>query len=37
MVWTSLFAGWLMIKSQALTRPEVSQLLARTLASGVAG
>jgi len=36
-VWTSLFAGWLMIRSQALTRPEVSQLLARTLASGVAG
>jgi AcrR family transcriptional regulator len=36
LVWTTLFAGWLMIKSETLTRPEVSQLLSRTLASGVA-
>ena len=28
LVWTSLFAGWLMIKTETLTRPEVSQLLA---------
>lgn len=36
-IWTSLFGAWLMIQSQSRTRPEVSQLLTRTLASGVAG
>jgi AcrR family transcriptional regulator len=36
LVWTTLFAGWLMIKTETLTRVEVSQLLSRTLASGVA-
>jgi hypothetical protein len=36
-VWTSLFAASLMIRSSILTSSEVGQLLARTLAQGVAG
>jgi len=36
-VWTSLFAASLTIQSGALTSHEVSQLLTRTLATGVAG
>lgn len=35
--WTSLFAAHLMLQSASTTRYEVSQLLVRTLASGVAG
>lgn len=36
-VWTLLFAAWLTIQSGTLTSYEVGQLLARTLATGVAG
>lgn len=36
LVWTSLFAAWLMIKSEGLTRHEATALMIRTLASGVA-
>jgi AcrR family transcriptional regulator len=35
LTWTTLFAAWLMVKSEAFTRHEVSQLLTRTLASGI--
>ena len=35
-VWTSLFAAWLLISTAAGTRHEASQLLVRTLASGIA-
>lgn len=35
-VWTSLFAAWLLISTGAGTRHEASQLLVRTLASGIA-
>lgn len=35
--WTSLFAAWLMLQAKTLTRQEVSQLLIRTLATGMAG
>jgi AcrR family transcriptional regulator len=34
-VWTSLFAGWLMIKEGNLTWYEVAKLLERTLTSGI--
>jgi AcrR family transcriptional regulator len=36
-IWTTLFGAWLMIQVGTLTRHEVSQLLTRTLANGVAG
>lgn len=36
LTWTSLFAAWLMIKSEGLTRHEATTLMLRTLAGGVA-
>jgi AcrR family transcriptional regulator len=37
LIWTSLFAAWLRIQSGSGTRHEVSLLLNRTLAAGIAG
>lgn len=36
LTWTSLFAAWLVIKSEGLTRHEATSLMIRTLASGIA-
>lgn len=36
LVWTSLFAAWLVVRSEELTWHESAQLLTRTLGSGIA-